>query len=163
MKEIKSDGIFEKKIRIYQSYRVEELNDFYQKHKKEYKNINQLFVSLIFSGLEKEKLMDENASEYYYQSQDIQTNLADIQKHISVITQNNFNSYKDLLGLLYQNQTLLCRIYNAMFKLSEKVELNRQFFDIGIYDDLPDEFENVKAKIGDILDVELGSSPKNLC
>ena len=163
MKEIKSDGIFEKKIRIYQPYKLEELNDFYQKHKKEYKNINQFFVSLIFSGLEKEKLMDENASEYYYQSQDMQTNLADIQKHISVITQNNFNSYKDLLGLLYQNQTLLCRIYNAMFKLSEKVELNRKFFDIGIYDDLPNEFENVKAKIDDILDVELGASPKNLC
>ena len=163
MKQIKSDGVFEKKIRIYQPFRVEELNDFYQKHKKEYKNINQLFVSLIFSGLEKEKLMDENASEYYYQSQDMQTNLADIQKHISVITQNNFNSYKDLLGLLYQNQTLLCRIYNAMFKLSEKVELNRKFFDIGIYDDLPNEFENVKAKIDDILDIELGASPKNLC
>lgn len=163
MKQIKSDGVFEKKIRIYQPFRVEELNDFYQKHKKEYKNINQLFVSLIFSGLEKEKLMDENASEYYYQSQDIQTNLADIQKHISVITQNNFNSYKDLLGLLYQNQTLLCRIYNAIFKLSEKVELNRKFFDIGIYDDLPNEFENLKAKIDDILDVELGASPKNLC
>ena len=163
MKEIKSDGIFEKKIRIYQPYRVEELNDFYQKHKKEYKNINQFFVSLIFSGLEKEKLTDGNASEYYYQSQDMQTNLADIQKHISVITQNNFNSYKDLLGLLYQNQTLLCRIYNAMFKLSQKVELNKNFFDIGIYDDLPNEFENVKAKIDDILDVELGSSLKNLC
>lgn len=163
MKQIKSDGVFEKKIRIYQPFRVEELNDFYQKHKKEYKNINQLFVSLIFSGLEKEKLMDENASEYFYQSQDMQTNLADIQKHISVITQNNFNSYKDLLGLLYQNQTLLCRIYNAMFKLSEKVELNRKFFDIGIYDDLPNEFENVKAKIDDILDIELGASPKNLC
>ena len=163
MKQIKSDGVFEKKIRIYQPFRVEELNDFYQKHKKEYKNINQFFVSLIFSGLEKEKLLDENASQYYYQSQDMQTNLADIQKHISVIAQNNFNSYKDLLGLLYQNQTLLCRIYNAMFKLSQKVELNRKFFDIGIYDDLPNEFENVKAKIDDILDVELGSSPKNLC
>ena len=50
-----------------------------------------------------------------------------------------------------------------MFKLSEKVELNRKFFDIGIYDDLPNEFENVKAKIDDILDVELGASPKNLC
>ena len=163
MKEIKSDGIFEKKIRIYQTFKLEELNEFYQKHKKEYKNINQLFVSLIFSGLEKEKLMDENASEYYYQSQDMQTNLADIQRHISAITQNNFNSYKDLLGLLYQNQTLLCRIYNAMFKLSENVKLNKQFFDLGMYDDLPNEFENVKEKIDDILDVELGTSPKNLC
>lgn len=163
MKEIKSNGIFEKKIRIYQTDRLDELNDFYQKHKSNYKNINEFFVSLIFSGLEREKLLDENANQYFYQSQDMQTNLADIQKQISVITQNNFNSYKDLLGLLYQNQTLLCRIYNAMFKLSENEELNKNFFDMGLYDDLPDEFENVKEKINDILDVELGASPKNIC
>ena len=36
MKEIKSDKVFEKKIRIYQISRLEELNDFYQKHKREY-------------------------------------------------------------------------------------------------------------------------------
>ena len=30
MKEIKSDKVFEKKIRIYQINRLEELNDFYQ-------------------------------------------------------------------------------------------------------------------------------------
>lgn len=33
MKEIKSDKVFEKKIRIYQINRLEELKDFYQKHK----------------------------------------------------------------------------------------------------------------------------------
>ena len=117
---------------------------------------------MIFSGLEREKLLDENASQYFYQSQDMQTNLADIQKRVSVISQSNFNSYKDLLGLLYQNQTLLIRIYKALFKLSENEQLNQKFFDIGIYDDLPDEFDSVKDKINDILDVELGSSLKNL-
>ena len=49
-----------------------------------------------------------------------------------------------------------------MFKLSENVVLNKQFFDLGMYDDLPNEFENVKEKISDILNVELGSSPKKL-
>lgn len=39
MKEIKSDKVFDKKIRIYQINRLEELNDFYQKHKREYKKI----------------------------------------------------------------------------------------------------------------------------
>lgn len=41
MKEIKSNKVFEKKIRIYQINRLEELNDFYQKHKREYKNMNE--------------------------------------------------------------------------------------------------------------------------
>ena len=149
MKEIKSDKVFEKKIRIYQTDRLDELNDYYQKHKKSYKNINEFLVSLIFSGLEREKLFDENTSQYFYQSQDMQTNLADIQKQVSVISQSNFNSYKDLLGLLYQNQTLLIRIYKALFKLSENEQLNQKFFDIGIYDDLPDEFDSVKEKIKD--------------
>lgn len=162
MKEIKSDKVFEKKIRIYQTNRLDELNDYYQKHKKSYRNINEFLVSLIFSGLEREKLFDENTSQYFYQSQDMQSNLADIQKRVSVISQSNFNSYKDLLGLLYQNQTLLIRIYKALFKLSENEELNKKFFDIGIYDDLPDEFDSVKDKINDILDVELGPSLKNL-
>ena len=162
MKEIKSDKVFEKKIRIYQTDRLDELNDYYQKHKKSYKNINEFLVSLIFSGLEREKLFDENTSQYFYQSQDMQTNLADIQNRVSVISQSNFNTYKDLLGLLYQNQTLLIRIYKALFKLSENEQLNQKFFDIGIYDDLPDEFDSVKEKINDILDVELGSSLKNL-
>ena len=35
MNEIKSDKVFEKKIRIYQINRLEELNDFYQKRKRE--------------------------------------------------------------------------------------------------------------------------------
>ena len=35
MNEIKSDKVFEKKIRIYQKNRLEELNDFYQKRKRE--------------------------------------------------------------------------------------------------------------------------------
>ena len=54
MKEIKSDKVFEKKIRIYQINRLEELNDFYQKHKREYKNMNEFLVSLIFAGLNSE-------------------------------------------------------------------------------------------------------------
>lgn len=49
MKEIKSDKVFEKKIRIYQINRLEELNDFYQKHKQVYKNMNEFLVSLIFA------------------------------------------------------------------------------------------------------------------
>ena len=52
MKEIKSDKVFEKKIRIYQINRLEELNDFYQKNKREYKNMNGLLASLIFADSE---------------------------------------------------------------------------------------------------------------
>lgn len=44
MKEIKTDKVFEKKIRIYEIHRLEELDKFYQEHKKEYKNINEYLV-----------------------------------------------------------------------------------------------------------------------
>ena len=56
MKEIKSDKVFEKKIRICQINRLEELIDFYQKHKREYKNMNEFLVSLIFAELDGEEL-----------------------------------------------------------------------------------------------------------
>lgn len=51
MKEIKSNKVLEKKTRIYQINRLEELNDFYQKHKRECKNMNEFLVNLMFGGL----------------------------------------------------------------------------------------------------------------
>ena len=83
-------------------------------------------MSLIFNGLEKEKLLDENSIEYYYQSQDMQTNLADIQRNISVITQNNFNSYKDLLGLLYQTDEEFDRKLAEMLREQEERKRRRR-------------------------------------
>ncbi len=56
MKEIKNDKVFEKKIRIYDIRLMEELNEFYQKHSKEYGNINEYFTSLIRTGLDVEKI-----------------------------------------------------------------------------------------------------------
>lgn len=160
MKQIKSDGVFEKKIRIYQPFRVEELNDFYQKHKKEYKNINQLFVSLIFSGLEKEKLMDENASEYYYQSQDIAEGLADVAENVVNIKLNMGEVYKGLMNMLYQNQLLLFRLYNGMFDLSQGRVLNKELYDNGIKDWEPNNFDENKQSIKEKVDVMFGIFPK---
>ena len=160
MKQIKSEGVFEKKIRIYQPFRVEELNDFYQKHKKEYKNINQLFVSLIFSGLEKEKLMDENASQYYYQSQDIAEGLADVAENVVNIKLNMAEVYKGLMNMLYQNQLLLFRLYNGMFDLSQGRVLNKELYDNGIKDWEPNNFDENKQSIKEKVDVMFGIFPK---
>ncbi len=64
MKEIKLDKVFEKKIQIYQINRLEELNEFYQKHKREYKNMNEFLVSLIFAGLDSEINFERDARTY---------------------------------------------------------------------------------------------------
>ena len=71
MKEIKSDKVFEKKIRIYQINRLEELNDFYQKHKQEYKNnyqkekeVLENEISQITERIEKVKQNTKNVDEF---------------------------------------------------------------------------------------------------
>lgn len=74
MKEIKTDKVFEKKIRIYQINRLEELNNFYQKHKREYKNINEFLVGLIFAGLDSEINFEKDAKTYYTIAQGLSHN-----------------------------------------------------------------------------------------
>lgn len=115
MNEIKSDKVFEKKIRIYQINRLEELNDFYQKHKREYKNMNEFLVSLIFAGLDSEINFEKDARTYFTKAQGISDNIADMTKVLSNIKQSQTDEYKDMVKLAYELRLLLYRIYNGYF------------------------------------------------
>lgn len=115
MKEIKSDKVFEKKIRIYQISRLEELNDFYQNHKQVYKNMNEFLVSLIFAGLDSETNFEKDARTYFTKAQGISDNIADMTKVLINIKQSQTDEYKDMVKLAYELRLLLYRIYNGMF------------------------------------------------
>lgn len=64
MKEINTHQVLETKIRIYESWFLKELSDYFEKHKKDYRTKNDFYVSLIRVGLETEKIKDENFADY---------------------------------------------------------------------------------------------------
>ena len=159
MKEIKSDKVFEKKIRIYQINRLEELNDFYQKHKREYKNMNEFLVSLIFAGLDSEINFEKDTRTYFTKAQGISDNIADMTKVLSNIKQSQTDEYKDMIKLAYELRLLLYRIYNGMFYLSDRDDV-KGFFDAGFKDDEPEGFADDRSIISKQVDAEFGKNVK---
>ena len=159
MKEIKSDKVFEKKIRIYQINRLEELNEFYQKHKREYKNMNEFLVSLIFAGLDSETNFEKDARTYFTKAQGISDNIAEMTKVLSNIKQSQTDEYKDMVKLAYKLRLLLYRIYNGIFYLSDKEDI-KGVFDAGFKDDEPDGFADDRSLISKQVDAEFGKDVK---
>ena len=151
MKEIKSDKVFEKKIRIYQINRLEELNDFYQKHKREYKNMNEFLVSLIFAGLDSEINFEKDARTYFTKAQGISDNIASLSNTLSNIKKTQTNEYTDMVKLAYELRLLLYRIYNGIFY---------RVFDAGFKDDEPEGFADDRSLISKQVDAEFGKDVK---
>lgn len=159
MKEIKTDKVFEKKIRIYEIHRLEELDKFYQEHKKEYKNINEYLVSLIFKGLESEKLFEQDAKTYFLKSQGLNENIVDMTKVLQAIKQTQTNEYKDMVKLAYELRLMLFRIYNAMFDLANRNDL-KDYYDNGYKDDEPEDLQLQRDLITSQVDAEFGKDIK---
>lgn len=161
MKEIKSDKVFEKKLRIYDIRFMEELNEFYQKHKKEYGNVNEFLISLIRTGLDAKKMFEKDHETYFFKSQELSQNICEIQAKLNKMRLNDENVYKDLLNVLYQNQLLLCRLYNGMFDIVENGRIDKKFYNAGFRDDPPEFFEDDKEKIAQQINAELSQIEKN--
>ena len=161
MKEIKTDKVFEKKIRIYQMKRLEELNDFYQKHKREYKTINDYLVSLIFAGLDSEINFEKDARTYFTKAQGISDNIASLSNTLSNIKKTQTNEYTDMVKLAYELRLLLYRIYNGIFYLSDKEDI-KGVFDAGFRDDEPEGFEEDRNIISRQVEAEFGKDAKIL-
>ncbi len=160
MKGIKSDKVFEKKIRIYETYRLDELNEYYQKHSKEYGNVNEFLVSLIFNGLEAQKMFEKDSKTYFFKSQELAQNVCEIQSKLMNMKLNDEAVYKDLLNVLYQNQLLLCRLYNGMFDIAQNGSIDKKFYNAGFHDDPPEYFDDDKENIANRLNAEFGIKPK---
>ena len=159
MKEIKSDKVFEKKIRIYQINRLEELNDFYQKHKREYKTINDYLVSLIFAGLDSEINYEKDARTFYEKADGISENIVSLNNTLRNLKQTQSDEYKDMVKLAYELRLLLYRIYNGMFYLSDR-DNDKGIFDAGFKDDEPEGFADDRSLISKQVDAEFGKDIK---
>ena len=161
MKEIKSDKVFEKKIRIYQINRLEELNDFYQKHKREYKNMNEFLVSLIFAGLDSEINFEKDARTFYEKADGISENIVSLNNTLRNLKQTQSDEYKDMVKLAYELRLLLVRIYNSNFELTDNEQL-KGVYDAGFRDDEPEGFEEDRNIISRQVETEFGKNVKIL-
>ena len=148
MKEIKSNKLFEKKLRIYNVKLLDELNKFYDEHRKEYKNsMNEMFVELIKRGLEVEKIGEQNYRDYNGRFETISDKMTTLQKAISVSNYKNQFNIKELISNVLVQEKLMARIYNLLLAVNDRRTLKEEMIEAGFYDDLPDDLEQIKKEV----------------
>ena len=96
MKQIKSDKVFEKKLRIYDIRFMEELNVFYQKHAKEYGNVNEFLISMIRTGLDVQKIADKNYSDYSGKFENISDKMTELNDCVKNTSYSNRLNMKEI-------------------------------------------------------------------
>ena len=150
MKEIKSNKLFEKKLRIYNVKLLDELNKFFDEHRKEYKNsMNEMFVELIKRGLEVEKIGEQNYRDYNGRFETISDKMTALQKAIENSNFANQFNIKDLDIRITILEKLLARSYNILLALNDNGRLGEQSIQAGFYDDLPDDLEDLYKELSE--------------
>lgn len=150
MKEINTNKLFEKKLRIYDLWLLEDLNKFYDEHRKRYKNsMNEMFVDLIKCGLEVEKIQDQNRKDYNGRFETISNKMTTLQKAIEDSNFANQFNIKDLAIRITILEKLLARSYNILLALNDNGRLGEQSIQAGFYDDLPDDLEDLYKELSE--------------
>ncbi len=147
MKEIKSDRVFEKKLRIYDIRFMEELNEFYQKHSKEYLNINDFLTTLIRTGLDVAKIADKNRLDYAGKFASISDKLTELNDCVKNTSYSNRLNMKEIYCKLMILQKVIMRIYNMALANNERLPLNNELVKATFYDDLPAELQEIEDEI----------------
>ena len=150
MKEINTNKLFEKKLRIYDLWLLEDLNKFYDEHRKRYKNsMNEMFVDLIKCGLEVEKIQEQNRKDYNGRFETISNKMTTLQKAIEDSNFANQFNLKDLAIRITILEKLLARSYNILFAFNENGNLNKQTLLAGFYDYLPEDLDEMYNDLRD--------------
>lgn len=147
MKKINSDKVFEKKIRIYDIRFMEELNDFYQKHNKEYLNINDFLTTLIRTGLDVAKIADKNRLDYAGKFASISDKLTELNDCVKNTSYSNRLNMKEIYCKLMILQKVIMRIYHMALANNEGLPLNNELVKATFYDELPAELQEMEDEI----------------
>jgi len=145
MKTFNTDKILETKIRIYNTYHLKRLKEYYDNHKKEYPTRNDFLVSLIMEGLDNYEKYDKDKNYLLNQSQTLHERIDEMTNSINKIRDALIDFDQDNFINLQENQLLLLRLYHAYFQVHQ--ELDKRFYDAGMYDNLPESFEEFKDVI----------------
>lgn len=145
MKNFDTNKILETKIRIYQSNFIEELKDYFERHN--FRNKNEFYLYLLREGLTASQKLDEDAEYYYKHSLDLHERITNMENTIKDFSKAYHSLERDYFTKMSENQALLLRLYSAFFRTHE--DINREYYDLGIYDFIPAEMKIKRHEIED--------------
>ena len=139
---MQSDTLKEMMVRIRDSRIIERLDNLWLKYKRLYTTQNQFIVDLLVRGIENAENELANVKEMK-ESGNIFTELKRLAGLIDRFVDVGYEHYKESFVVNKENQTLISRLYDVVFRIAKEKGISIENYNKGIFDGLPDGFEEI--------------------
>lgn len=139
---MQSDTLKEIMVRIRDSRIIERLDNLWLKYERLYTTQNQFIVDLLVRGIENAENELANVKEMK-ESGNIFTELKRLAGLIDRFVDVGYEHYKESFVVSKENQTLISRLYDVVFRIAKEKGISIENYNKGIFDGLPDGFEEI--------------------
>jgi len=140
------DSLREIMIRIYDSRIIDRLDELWSSVERLYKTKNTFIVDLLVRGIESAENEKANMKEMY-ESGNIFKELKRLTALLDRFVDIGYNHYKEGFVIGKENQTLISRLYHAVFQIAKEKGISITEYNDGFFDDLPENFEYITESL----------------
>lgn len=139
---MKKDGLKKLTIRIYDSKIIERLDDLWNKNIRLYSAQNTFLCELLLRGIESIENELANVKEMQRDG-NIFKEMKRLTSLLDRFVDVGYEHYKESYVIGKENQTLISRLYDVIFRMAKEHGISVENYNDGTYDTLPDGFEDV--------------------
>lgn len=136
------DSIREMMVRLYDSKVIDRLDDLWLKHERLYTTKNSFICDLLLRGIESVENELANVKEMQKDG-NIFKEMKRLTSLLDRFVDVGYEHYKESYVIGKENQTLISRLYDVIFRMAKEHGISIENYNDGTYDTLPDGFEDV--------------------
>lgn len=129
-------------LRVYDSKILARLDDIWKTVDNLYSSENTFLVDLLVRGIESFELKSQDIKEMK-SSGNIFKELKRISAVLDRFVDVGYEHYKESYVINNENQTLISRLYDVIFRIAKEKGISIENYNKGIFDGLPDGFEEI--------------------
>lgn len=140
------DSLREMMVRLYDSRDIERLDKLWEVYKLMYTTKNQFIVDILIRGIESIENENSNIKDMVKDG-NIFNELKRLTSMLDRFVDVGYEHYKESYVVSKENQTLISRLYDVIFRIAKEKGLSIDSYNRGIFDELPEHFEEVTERL----------------
>ena len=140
------DSLREMMVRLYDSRDIERLDKLWEVYKLMYTTKNQFIVDILIRGIESIENENSNIKDMVKDG-NIFNELKRLTSMLDRFVDVGYEHYKESYVVSKENQTLISRLYDVIFRIAKEKGLSIDSYNQGIFDELPEHFEEVTERL----------------
>ncbi len=129
-------------VRVYDSRILDRMDDIWNDVKRLYTTQNAFIVDLLIRGIESVEAETQDIKEMR-SSGNIFKELKRIASVLDRFVDVGYEHYKESFVIGKENQTLISRLYDVLFRIAQDKGISIENYNKGIFDGLPEHFEEI--------------------